>query len=887
MIGFSILFLFIQVLSPAAETVRFQFREPQAKAYQIEKPVLTALVSTTNSVWLKGWPETDPAQSLELGNRLVLQLQQPDQLSQILAEHSLAVARVVAETVFILQAPNAWMAAQAAQVLAGRPEVLAGYPVMRRQVELNGAYAFKPNDPYFYVQWYLEHRDAQAIKYGPDLNVRAAWPLTRGQGVTVAVADLGVQLNHPDLTSRTLGAPHFNFFDHTTNGNPAIATGPTSGSWAHGTEVAGLIAAEGNNRAGMVGVAPEAQLASWVISATNGMLVGEEELMDMYQFSSNVVSIQNHSWGRRTATLNEVSLLEQIGLSNAIALGRGGRGVVMLRSAGNNRQKNENANDDGYAIDPRVIAVGAVRPDGRVSSFSVPGSCILVAAPNGDEDLPGLFTTDLTGPAAGVNQINFPTDPTLSDYAFNAFGLWGNSASAPQVSGVAALILSANGNLTYRDVQQILIHSARHFDLTDPDLSTNAAGFRVSHNLGFGVPDAGRAVALARSWPNRPPLRAVTITATNRAAIPDDGLRLLINGAGVPAPLVSIRSLPTLGPHADEPTAILPLVDVGLATNQLAVDLHGKAALIQRGGQYGKTNYAEKIEIAAQAGAAFAVVYNNSAGNENCPGGDALCPMGGTDFVPIPAVFIGQSDGEALRALLQQQVDVRGQIRLTSTHYSFAITNTLLCEHVGLRVKTDHPLRGDLRMTLVSPQGTRSILQRFNSDTNAGPSDWTYYSTHHFYESSAGTWTFDISDEYAGATGSVLEASLILRGVDIMDADQDGLDDAWEMQHFNSLSYGPLDDPDADGYQNAREQIMGADPLAADVPFQLDLSRWDERLARLSWPSTTNRVYEVWTGTNAAVPLALVTNLPGQFPETEWFTPYANPARQFFRVLAK
>ena len=117
---------------------------------------------------------------------------------------------------------------------------------------------------------------------------------------------------------------------------------------------------------------------------------------------------------------------------------------------------------------------------------------------------------------------------------------------------------------------------------------------------------------------------------------------------------------------------------------------------------------------------------------------------------------------------------------------------------MGLRVKTDHPLRGDLRMTLVSPQGTRSILQRFNSDTNAGPSDWTYYSTHHFYESSAGTWTFDISDEYAGATGSVLEASLILRGVDIMDADQDGLDDAWEMQHFNSLSYGPLDDPDAE-----------------------------------------------------------------------------------------
>jgi len=48
--------------------------------------------------------------------------------------------------------------------------------------------------------------------------------------------------------------------------------------------------------------------------------------------------------------------------------------------------------------------------------------------------------------------------------------------------------------LTCRDVQQILILSSRHFDLADPDLRTNGAGFRFSHNVGFGVPDAGRAV---------------------------------------------------------------------------------------------------------------------------------------------------------------------------------------------------------------------------------------------------------------------------------------------------------------------------------------------------------------------------------------------------------
>jgi len=65
--------------------------------------------------------------------------------------------------------------------------------------------------------------------------------------------------------------------------------------------------------------------------------------------------------------------------------------------------------------------------------------------------------------------------------------------------GLAALILSANTNLTYRDVQQILILSARHFDFADPDVATNGAGLKMSHNLGFGIPDAGVAVNLART----------------------------------------------------------------------------------------------------------------------------------------------------------------------------------------------------------------------------------------------------------------------------------------------------------------------------------------------------------------------------------------------------
>ena len=57
-------------------------------------------------------------------------------------------------------------------------------------------------------------------------------------------------------------------------------------------------------------------------------------------------------------------------------------------------------------------------------------------------------------------------------------------------------------------------------------------------------------------------------------------------------------------------------------------------------------------------------------------------------------------------------------------------------------------------------------------------------------------------------------------------------------------------------------------------------------MARLSWAGVTNRTYEVLTGTNAAAPLNVLTNLPGRFPDTEWFTPYTNLLNQFFRVRA-
>lgn len=785
-------------------------------------------------------------------------------------DRPLQLARTVAPNTFILQATDAWVAAAQAQELAGLTEVTVCHPVIRRPAGLHGAYAARPNDTYYYVQWYLESRNTDGSRAGVDLNVRAAWPWTRGEGVRVAVADTGIELNHPDLASRLAPASNWNFYDLSTNAGPAF----DSAWWTHGTAVAGLAAAEGNNGVGMSGVAPGAQLASWVIFTTNALFVSDEKLMDMFQYQSNSVSVQNHSWSTLDALVSQggPTLLEQIGISNAVTYGRNGQGVVLVRSAGNDRKLGANANDDAYVSDPRVIAVGAVRADNRVASYSEPGACLLIAAPSGDDGFDGLFTTDLVG-ARGVIQFQFfPPNETLWDYRFNREGFSGTSASAPLVTGVAALILGANANLTYRDVQQILIHSARQFDPTDPDIRTNGAGFQVSHNTGFGVPDAGSAVTLAHAWPNRPPATNVSLTISTPAAIPDDGLHLLITGNNVPANVASIRTAPSQGPHPDAPTASVPFVDVGDAATNITQNLAGKAALIQRG----VPAYAAQINNAAQAGALFAVVCNNAAGD---PGW-----LGNTDHTLISAVFIGQTDGQALTNWSAQNPSALAQLRLDATNLTFAVTNTLICEHVSVRVQTEHPLRGDVRITLVSPQGTRSVLQQFNSDTTAGPVDWTYTSTHHFYESSAGNWTVCFSDESLGSSGTVQSVTLTITGVEIADTDGDGLDDGWENTHFQSLAQGPKDDPDGDGYSNARAQIMGTDPLVAEIPFKLDLSPLNKDLVRLSWPGTTNWNYEVLAGTDPGQPLTMLTNLSGRFPETEYLTARTNLTHQFFRV---
>ncbi|MDA1273189.1 MAG: S8 family serine peptidase [Verrucomicrobia bacterium] len=866
-----------------SSTVLFEFSEPRRTVYFVERPLAVApseknLIPKTQ--WVRAWLESGKGDYIEFGNRIVLQIDEPEKLLSVLEGFPMRVSRQVTHNIYILEAKDTWIALDAASELSNHPLVSACYPVSIRPKKLHGSLFSKPNDPYFAkskdskIPWqaYLENRDLDGTRLGVDLNVRAAWTESRGTGIVIAVADDGVDLTHPDLAPQAVDMPHFSFTTFTESGVPA------GSSANHGTAVAGLALAKGNNKIGISGVAPEARLASWVLfNARDRFVLSDETLMDMFQYKSNVVSIQNHSWGNDSSVQFPVSTLENIGISNAVAFGRSGLGTVIVRAGGNGRERSINANDDGYLTDPRVIGVAAARLDGKFARYSSPGACLLVAAPSGDEDLasnpcstnsPNLLTTDRQKQAGYNSNTN-----DLADYGFGGTGFNGTSASTPQISGAAALILAANTNLTYRDVQQILILSSRHYDSSDPDLLRNAAGFQVSHNLGFGIPDTGIAVTLATTWRNRPATKRIEFASNRRAAIPDEGLRVRVTGDSIPIELQSIIALPALGPFPDSPTEILPAADVGTTVVGIADSLTGRAALIERGENY----FCEKLSAAAAADAAFAIVYNNRDTS-------ARIVMGATEYTTIPAVFINQRDGEALRDVVQSNPSTRVQLSLETTNYTFQVPDSLLCEHVSVRINGDHTSRGDMRITLLSPQGTRSVLQSLGDDDSIGPRDWTYMSTHHFYENSAGNWTIEVSDLAEKGTGSIRSVRLMIDGVPINDSDRDGLDDSWERAFFGNLAWGAKDDPDDDGYSNAWEQIAADDPSRSDTQFRVDIARWNANRVRLSWPGKSGAVYRVSVGSEPVVLQTLVTNVAGAFPETEIFIPYTNDIHRFYQI---
>ena len=128
-------------------------------------------------------------------------------------------------------------------------------------------------------------------------------------------------------------------------------------------------------------------------------------------------------------------------------------------------------------------SVGAVGKDGLHASYSSTGAALFLSAPGGDYE---SFTNNVVAKIGGGC-----LDATA-----------GTSFATPVAAGVVALILQANPDLTWRDVQGILATTSQKTDADDPSWSTNAAGIPHSYLYGFGVIDADAAVTAALAWEN-------------------------------------------------------------------------------------------------------------------------------------------------------------------------------------------------------------------------------------------------------------------------------------------------------------------------------------------------------------------------------------------------
>ena len=337
-----------------------------------------------------------------------------------------------------------------------------------------------PNDTKFSQQWHLRNTGQGGGTSGEDVNITGSWNSYDGTGVLIAIVDDGLDTDHDDLSPNYQNSMDYDYCGNDGNPNPS--------SWdAHGTAAAGVAAAYGNDNYGVAGAAMDADLIGLKLIACS--LTDSRESNALLHQKGNV-DIYSNSWGPSDNgnTVEAPGPLMTAAFEEQAYEGRFGLGGIITFAGGNGGDNGDDSNYDGYANSRYTIAVGAVDDDGDRSYYSEPGANLLIVAPS-DGGSSGITTTDIEGSSGYSN----------SDWT-SGFG--GTSSATPLVSGIIAQMLEANSNLTWRDVQHVLVNSARTNDPNDNGWFQNGAGHSFNHDYGHGVIDAGAATNLAATWTN-------------------------------------------------------------------------------------------------------------------------------------------------------------------------------------------------------------------------------------------------------------------------------------------------------------------------------------------------------------------------------------------------
>lgn len=292
-----------------------------------------------------------------------------------------------------------------------------------------------PNDPMLGQLWGMENTTTPGV----DVGAIAAWDIETGdENLIIASIDTGVNWNHPDLKdnmwvnqAEANGQPGVDddgngVIDDIHGYNAITGNGNSLDDQGHGSHTAGTIAARGDDGKGIVGVAWKAKIMSVKFLSAEGSGTLEDAIKAIDYATKMGAKIMSNSWGGGgfSQTLRD-------SIDRAYQAG-----ALFVAAAGN--ESNDNDANPSYPASydvPNVLSVAAIDNKGKLASFSNYGSkTVHVGAPG-----VGTYSATHTGGYATYS---------------------GTSMATPHVSGIAALVMSHEPNLSAVEVKARIVATA-------------------------------------------------------------------------------------------------------------------------------------------------------------------------------------------------------------------------------------------------------------------------------------------------------------------------------------------------------------------------------------------------------------------------------------------
>nr|WBW70068.1 venom protein [Lampona murina] len=355
------------------------------------------------------------------------------------------------------------------------------------------------NDFLWPDQWYLH--DTRNLEDIPELDMRTipVWNMGyTGKGVVVTIMDDGLEWNHTDLYRNYDPKASWDSNDDDPDPFPRY---DESDSNNHGTRCAGEVAMSANNQKCGVGVAYGASIGG--IRMLDGPVNDVVESVSLAHAVDHV-DVFSASWGPNDdgMTVDGPKRLALEALQKGIREGRGGKGVIYVWASGNGGSKGDNCNCDGYTNSLYTLSVGSASQRGDFPWYGERcASTLTTAYSSGAYSDQKIATTDLHNKCT-VHHT-------------------GTSAAAPLAAGVVALVLEANPDLTWRDVQHLVVWTSEYLHLrNNKGWRRNGAGLMYNSRFGFGLINAELMVKMALNWTLVPEKTSCNVNATTRLPLP-------------------------------------------------------------------------------------------------------------------------------------------------------------------------------------------------------------------------------------------------------------------------------------------------------------------------------------------------------------------------------